>query len=211
MQYLPQGRRRNTTQNDPCPPIRYTNDVLSNAAERVLGIQISNKEAQRKPCDQTRLFLFLDIPPLARKEQNKETVFKQNSMAAIANIATATARRIWIQNHVRKPTTTATQNIARQTIKSIEQCYIGKPEDKLIRQTIDQIIARFEKDNTNGIEIKYHIPSFKDRLLVEQYMIPTMIYEEAQGNAIIQTLQHRDFSTCCIWMLFPSTLFQFSN
>jgi hypothetical protein len=83
----------------------------------VLGIQISKRETQRKPCDQTRLLLFLDIPPLARKEQYKETVVRQNAMAAIANIATA--RRIWLQNHVRKPTTTATQNIARQTIKSI--------------------------------------------------------------------------------------------
>ena len=61
---------------------------------------------------------------------------------------------------------------------------------KLIRQTIDQIIARFERDNINGINIKYHNPSIKDRILVEQYMIPTMIYEEAQGNAMIRTLKH---------------------
>ena len=175
-----------------CPPIRYINDVITNAAERVLEIQISNRETQRKPCDQTGLLLFLDIPPLARKEQNKETVVKKNSMVAIANIATATPRRMWLWNHIRKPTTTATQNIARQTIKSIEQCYKGKPKEKLIRQTIDQIIARFEKDNTNGIEIKYHIPSFKDRLVVEQYMIPIMIYEEAQGNTILQILQHHE-------------------
>ena len=47
---------------------RYTN-----AAERVLGVQISNREAQRKPFDQIRLLLFLDVPPLAYKEQSKET------------------------------------------------------------------------------------------------------------------------------------------
>jgi hypothetical protein len=45
-----------------CPPIRYINDVITNAAERVLGMQISNRETKRKPCDQTRLLLFLDIP-----------------------------------------------------------------------------------------------------------------------------------------------------
>ena len=82
----------------------------------MLGTQISNKETQRKPIDQIRLLLFLDVPPLVRKEQNKETTILQNSMAAIANI--------------------------------------------------------------------------KDKLLVEQYQIPTMIYEEAQGNALIRTLQY---------------------
>ena len=103
-----------------CPPIRYINDVITNSAERVLGVQISNKESQRKPCDQTRLLLFLDVPPLARKDQNKETTVTQNAMAAIANIATATARRMWLQNHIRKPTTQLTQQITSQTIKSIE-------------------------------------------------------------------------------------------
>ena len=72
-------------------------------------------------------------------------------MAAIANIATATARRMWRQNHIRKPTTQLTQQIARQTIRSIEQCYEGRPEEKLIKQTANQIIARFNKDQTNGI------------------------------------------------------------
>ena len=177
-----------------CPPIRYINDVITNSAERVLGVQISNKESQRKPCDQTRLLLFLDVPPLARKDQNKETTVTQNAMAAVANIATATARRMWLQNHIRKPTTQLTQQITCQTIKSVEQCYRGKPEEKLIHKAIDQIIAKFNRDITNEIEIKYHKPSIKDRLLVEQYQIPTMIYEEAQGNALIRTLQHHDSS-----------------
>ena len=94
----------------------------------MLGTRISNKETQRKPSNQIRLLLFLDVPPLARKEQNKETTILQNSMAAIANIATATARRMWLQNHVGKPTTQLTQQIARQTIRSVEQCYKGRPE-----------------------------------------------------------------------------------
>ena len=51
-------------------------------------------------------------------------------------------------------------------------------------------IARFNKDMANEIEIKYHKPSIKDRLLVEQYQIRTMIYEEAQGDTLIRTLQH---------------------
>ena len=55
-------------------------------------------------------------------------------MAAIANIATATARRMWLQNHIGKPTTQLTQQITRQTIKSIEQCYEGRPEEKLIKE-----------------------------------------------------------------------------
>ena len=134
----------------------------------------------------------LMVPPLARKEQNKETTIVQNSMAAIANIATATVRLMWLQNHIRKPTTQLTQQITRQTIKSIEQCYEGRPEENLIKQTINQIIAKFNKDITNEIEIKYHKPSIKDRLLVEQYQIPTMIYKEAQGNALIRTLQYHD-------------------
>ena len=75
---------------------------------------------------------------------NHATVL-QNSMAAIANIATATARRMWLQNHIRKPTTQLTQQITRQTIKSIEQCYEGRPEEKLIKQTTNQIIAKFNK------------------------------------------------------------------
>ena len=90
-------------------------------------------------------------------------------MAAIANIATATARRMWLQNHIRKPTTQLTQQIPRQTKRGVEQCYEGRSEEKLIKQTVNQIIAKFNKDLTNGIEIK---------LLVEQYQIPTMIYEE---------------------------------
>ena len=84
------------------------------------------------------------------------------SMAVFANIATAAARRMWLQNHIRKPTTHCTQNITQQTIKSIEQCYTGRPEEKLIKQTIDQIIAKFDRDITNEIEIKYHKPSIKD-------------------------------------------------
>ena len=82
-----------------CPPNKYINDVKTNTAERVLGVQISNREAQRKPEDQIRLLLLLDV------------------------------------HHI-----------------------------------------------TNEIEIKYHKPSIKDRHIVEQYQIPIMIYEEAQGN-----------------------------
>ena len=52
-------------------------------------------------------------------------------------------------------------------------------------------MAIFDRDTTNETEIKYHKPSIKDKLLVEQYQIPTMIYEEAQGNALIRTLQHQ--------------------
>ena len=59
--------------------------------------------------------------------------------------------QIWLHNHIRKPKTQLTQQIARQTIKSVEQCYEGRPEEKLIKKTVNQIIAKFNKDMTNEI------------------------------------------------------------
>ena len=72
-------------------------------------------------------------------------------MAEIANIATATARRMWLHNHIRKPTIHLNHHIARQTLRSVEQCYEGRPEEKLIKQTANQIIARFNKNQTDRI------------------------------------------------------------
>ena len=37
--------------------------------------------------------------------------------------------------------------------------------------------------------LKSNTKSHQGKLLVEPYQIPIMIYEEAQGNAIIRTLQ----------------------
>ena len=42
------------------------------------------------------------ISPISR--QDKETKIKQEAMAAIANIETASARITWLQNYIRKPT-----------------------------------------------------------------------------------------------------------
>ena len=57
---------------------------------------------------------------------------------------------MWLQNHIRKPKTQLTQQIARQTIKSVEQFYEGRPTEK-ITQTVNKIIAKFNRDTTNGI------------------------------------------------------------
>ena len=50
-------------------------------------------------------------------------------------------------------------------------------------------MRNLKSDLTNGIEINYHQPSIKDRLLVEQYQIPIIINKEAQGNVIIRKQQ----------------------
>ena len=61
----------------------------------------------------------MDLPPVARKERNKETEVLMHSIAAVSSIATATARKIWIQKHVRKPTIEHTQQLTRQTMQTI--------------------------------------------------------------------------------------------
>ena len=88
-----------------CAPVFYINETVCKAAGKYTGINITNKSKQRKPDDLTRFILFLDTPSATRKQRNKETERVVNALAAISCIATATAREMWIQNHIRKPNT----------------------------------------------------------------------------------------------------------
>ena len=171
-----------------CPPVNYINQTISDAVSEFTGIRISNRNAQRRPNDQTRLIFFMDLPPVARKERNKETELLMHSIAAVSNIATATARKIWIQKHIRKPTIEYTQQITRQTMQTIAQCYYGQPENNILTTIMQKIISIFANDIKGRKIIEYQIPSKMDKILVEQHMIPTFIYEEAQGNAFIRSI-----------------------
>ena len=94
-----------------CPPIRYLNDDITNSTERLGARNVAKKTKQLDS-----VHTFPRHSPLARKNQNKET--RPN---AVANIATTTVRRIWLHQHLRKPTSQFTQQIARQTIRSVTQ------------------------------------------------------------------------------------------
>ena len=50
------------------------------------------------------------------------------------------------------------------------------------------IVSIFAKDIRKKKIIEYPTPSKLDKILVEQHMIPTFIYEEAQGNAFIRSI-----------------------
>ena len=104
-----------------CAPVCYINETICKAVTKYTGISISNKSKQNKPDDLTRFILFLDTPSAIRKQRNKETERVVNALAAISCIATATARKMWIQNHIRKPNTEQTQRIVKQTIETIKQ------------------------------------------------------------------------------------------
>ena len=79
-----------------CPPVKYINQTICETVSQFIGINISNKNRQRKPDDQIRLLFFMDLPPVARKERNKETEKLAHAIAAVSSIATSTARKIWI-------------------------------------------------------------------------------------------------------------------
>ena len=66
-----------------CPPVKYINQTICEAVSQFTGINISNKNTQRKPDDQIRLPFFMDLPPVARKERNKETEKLANAIAAV--------------------------------------------------------------------------------------------------------------------------------
>ena len=44
------------------------------------------------------------------------------------------------------------------------------------------------------ITIEYPKPSYRDKILVEEYMKPTFIYEEAQGDAFIRAIDEYERS-----------------
>ena len=115
-----------------CAPIHYINEVICKATVKFTGISMTNKSSQRKPDELTRFILFLDAPSATRKQSNKETERLTNALAAISSIASATARKMWIQDHIRKPEITQTQKIAKQTMETIKRCYESKPEEKII-------------------------------------------------------------------------------
>ena len=93
-----------------CAPILYVNEVICKATVKFTGINITNKSSQRKPDELTRFILFLDAPSATRKQRNKETERLTNALAAILSVASATARKMWIQDHIRKPDIMQTQN-----------------------------------------------------------------------------------------------------
>ena len=70
-----------------CPPVNYINRTICDAVSQFTGINISNKNKQRKPDD---------LPPVAQKEKDKETEKLVHAIAAVSSIATSTARKIWI-------------------------------------------------------------------------------------------------------------------
>ena len=71
-------------------------------------------------------------------------------LRAIAIKATTIARRIWLQNHIRKPTTQLTKQIAR----SVTQCYDGTKEEKCqILNTHHDIPSARKSTNTNITDI----------------------------------------------------------
>ena len=53
---------------------------------------------------------------------------------------------------------------------------------------MQKIISIFAKDIKKKKTIEYPTPSKLDKILGEQHMIPTFIYEEAQGNAFIRSI-----------------------
>ena len=103
-----------------CPPVRYINKTIVKAVSLTIGFQLNDKATSRKPCDLTRFIVFMDLPAVSRQNLNKESGIMIKAMAAISNIATATARKIWLQNHIRKPTTERTQQLCLQTMQSVK-------------------------------------------------------------------------------------------
>ena len=172
-----------------CPPVRYINKTIAKAVSLTIGFQLNDKVTSRKPCDLTRFIVFMDLPAVSRQNLNKESGIMIKAMAAVSNIATATARKIWLQNHIRKPTTERTQQLCLQTMQSAKQCYHNKKEYKLLSDTMNKITMFFNEDIENEIEMEYEKPSIQDKILVEETQIPTFIYEQSQGDALIRTMQ----------------------
>ena len=84
---------------------------------------------------------------------------------------------------------TKTKTIAQIIYHStIAQCYYDQPENKILTKVMQIIISIFAKDIRDKKTIEYPTPSKLDKILVEQHMIPTFIYEEAQGDAFIRTI-----------------------
>ena len=54
------------------------------------------------------------------------------------------------------------------------------------------VTSKFVKDIKDKIEISYQKPSKLHIIQVKEYQIPTIIFEEAQGNALIRTLQFHE-------------------
>ena len=171
-----------------CAPILYINETICKAVTEYTGISITSKSKQRKPDDLRRFILFLDTPSAVRKQSNKETEKITKALSAIASIATATSRKIWLQNHIRKPNTEQTQSIVRQTMETIRQCYDSKPEINIIQDIMRIIISIFDEDRKSKLQINYSAPSEYDRIRVEKTQIPIFIYEEAQGDAFARLL-----------------------
>jgi hypothetical protein len=172
-----------------CPPVCYINNTIAKAVSLTIGFQLDEKTTNKKPCNLTRFIVFMDLPAAVRQNQNKESGIMIKAMVAVSNIATATARQIWLQNHIRKPTIERTQQLCLQTMQSVKQCYHNKKEYKILSDTMSKVTMFFNEDIENKIEVNYEKPSIQDKFLVEETQIPTFIYEQSQGDALIRTIQ----------------------
>ena len=87
--------------------------------------------------------------------------------SVIITLSNVTARKIWLQDHIRKPTIERTQQLCLQTMQSAKQCYYNKKEYKLLTDTMSKIIMFFNEDLENEMEMEYKKPSIQDKILVE--------------------------------------------
>ena len=130
-----------------CAPILYINETICKAVTKYTGINISSKTKQRKPDDLKRFILFLDTPSAVRKQSKKETERVVRALAAVSCIATATARKMWIQNHIRKQNTEQSQKLVKQTMETIKLCYETKPEMNIIQDVMRIILDIFSEES----------------------------------------------------------------
>ena len=77
--------------------------------------------------------------------------------------------------------------MAQQSINAIKNCYEGTKEAKYIREAYQQILALFKRDLMIKAKIQYGIHSERDRIRVNEFMIPKLIFEEAQ-ETLMRTL-----------------------
>jgi hypothetical protein len=108
-------------------------------------------------------------------------------MVAVANMVTATARKMWIKE-IRKPTLESTQHMDQQSINAIKICYEGTKELTYIKEAYQQIHMLFKRDLKNKAEIQSETHSELDRIRIEEFMIPKLICEEAQETALMRTI-----------------------
>ena len=79
-------------------------------------------------------------------------------------------------------------------MQTIAQCYHGQPENNILTTIMNIITSTFASDIRKRETIEYQTPSPMDKILVEQHMIPTFIYEEAQGDAFIRSIDEYERS-----------------